>query len=57
MPRRKDLEIEIYSDQVVLKQVFANGKKQVIMTAKTLRELLKKIDGELYEILWGDKGW
>jgi len=57
MGRRKDIEIEFYSDGVVLKQCFGNGKKQKLIKAKTLKQLIEKLDGELYEIVFGKGDW
>jgi|YelNatPaOPRAMG01_1025707.scaffolds.fasta_scaffold19207_5 hypothetical protein len=54
---RKDLEIEICTDRVILKQIFGNGKKQVLIKAKSLREIIEKLENDLDNLIFGKGDW
>ena len=54
---RKDLEIEINTNGVILKQIFGNGKKQVLMKSKSLKEVIEKLENELDELIFGKGDW
>jgi hypothetical protein len=54
---RKDLEIEINTDGVILKQIFSNGKKQILMKTRSLREIIEKLENELDELIFGKGDW
>jgi hypothetical protein len=42
---------------VILKQNFGGKGKQKLIKAKSLKQLIEKLDGELYEILFGKDDW
>ena len=54
---RKDLEIEICTDGVVLKQIFGNGKKQVLIKAKSLKAIVEKLENEIDDLIFGRGDW
>jgi hypothetical protein len=54
---RKDLEIEINTDGFILKQSFRNGRKQVLMKAKSLREIIEKLENDLDDLIFGKGDW
>jgi hypothetical protein len=54
---RRDLEIEINTDGFILKQIFGNGKKQVLMKTKSLREIIEKLENEIDELVFGKGDW
>jgi hypothetical protein len=54
---RKDLEIEINTDGFILKQIFGNGKKQVLMKAKSLKAIVEKLENEIDDLVFGRGDW